>query len=130
VGPTAGLDDVEKRKFSTPPGLEIRPLGRLARSQSLYQCAILAPTLTLYEKIICFFKEGNKLIKKRTKQTKGKKSKKERKKEKTLGPKEQVGSPPPGQLSVSKLSTSKANCNTVVAMKSCSTDANRVTKLQ
>jgi hypothetical protein len=28
----AGLDDLEKRKFLTPPGLEIRPLGRPARS--------------------------------------------------------------------------------------------------
>jgi hypothetical protein len=33
VGPRAGLDDVEKRKFLTLPGLEFRPLG----SQSLYQ---------------------------------------------------------------------------------------------
>jgi hypothetical protein len=37
VGPRAGLDDVEKRKFLTIPGLELRPLGRPARSQSLYQ---------------------------------------------------------------------------------------------
>jgi hypothetical protein len=36
VGPTAGLDDVEKRKFLTLLGLELRPLGRPARSQSLY----------------------------------------------------------------------------------------------
>jgi hypothetical protein len=35
--PEAGLDDVEKRKFSTLPGLELRPLGRLARSRSLYR---------------------------------------------------------------------------------------------
>jgi hypothetical protein len=28
----AGLDDLEKRKFLTLPGLEIRPLGRPARS--------------------------------------------------------------------------------------------------
>jgi hypothetical protein len=37
VGPRAGLDVVEKRKFLTLPGLEIRPLGRPARSQSLYR---------------------------------------------------------------------------------------------
>jgi hypothetical protein len=30
VGPRAGLDDVEKRNFSTLPGLELRPLGRRA----------------------------------------------------------------------------------------------------
>jgi hypothetical protein len=28
VVPRAGLDDVEKRKFLTLPGLELRPLGR------------------------------------------------------------------------------------------------------
>jgi hypothetical protein len=37
VDPIAGLDDVEKRKFLTLPGLELRPLGRPARSQSLYR---------------------------------------------------------------------------------------------
>jgi hypothetical protein len=36
VGPRAGLDDVEKRKFLTVPGLELRPLSRLAHRQSLY----------------------------------------------------------------------------------------------
>jgi hypothetical protein len=35
LGPRAGLDDVEKRKFLTLPGLELRPLCRPARSQSL-----------------------------------------------------------------------------------------------
>jgi hypothetical protein len=28
VDPRTGLDDVEKRKFLTLPGLELRPLGR------------------------------------------------------------------------------------------------------
>jgi hypothetical protein len=37
VGPRAGLDAVEKRKFLTLPGLELRPLCRPARSQSLYR---------------------------------------------------------------------------------------------
>jgi hypothetical protein len=37
VDPRAGLDDVEKRKFLIPPGLELRLLGRPARSQSLYR---------------------------------------------------------------------------------------------
>jgi hypothetical protein len=31
------VDDVEKRKFLILPGLELRPLGRPARSQSLYR---------------------------------------------------------------------------------------------
>jgi hypothetical protein len=34
VGPRAGLDDVEKRKFLTLPGLELRPLGCLASNQT------------------------------------------------------------------------------------------------
>jgi hypothetical protein len=37
VGPRAGLDDVERRKFLTLPGLEFQRLGRPARSQSIYQ---------------------------------------------------------------------------------------------
>jgi hypothetical protein len=36
VGLRAGLGDVEKRKFLTLPGLELRPLRRPARSQALY----------------------------------------------------------------------------------------------
>jgi hypothetical protein len=35
VDPRDGLDDMEKRKFLTPPGLELRTVGRVARSQSL-----------------------------------------------------------------------------------------------
>jgi hypothetical protein len=37
VGPRASLDDVEKRKFLTLPGLELRLLGRPASNQSLYR---------------------------------------------------------------------------------------------
>jgi hypothetical protein len=37
VCPRAGLDDVEKRKFLTLPVLELRPLRRPARSESLYR---------------------------------------------------------------------------------------------
>jgi hypothetical protein len=37
VDPRASLDDVEKKKFLTFPGLELRQLGRPARSQSLYR---------------------------------------------------------------------------------------------
>jgi hypothetical protein len=33
----AGLDDLEKRKFLTPPGLELQLLCRPARRQSLYR---------------------------------------------------------------------------------------------
>jgi hypothetical protein len=37
VGPRAGMDDLEKRKFLTLPGLEGRTLGRPVRSQSTIQ---------------------------------------------------------------------------------------------
>jgi hypothetical protein len=37
VGPRAGLDDAEERKFLTLPELELRPLGRPACTQSLYR---------------------------------------------------------------------------------------------
>jgi hypothetical protein len=37
VDPRVALNDVEKRTFLTLPGLELRPLGRPARSQSLYR---------------------------------------------------------------------------------------------
>jgi hypothetical protein len=41
VGPTGSVDDVEKRKYLTLPGLELRPLGRPASSQSLYRLSCL-----------------------------------------------------------------------------------------
>jgi hypothetical protein len=41
VDPRARLEDVEKRKFLTLPGLEPRPLSHPARSQSLYQLLYL-----------------------------------------------------------------------------------------
>jgi hypothetical protein len=37
VGPIAGLEDVEKRKFLILPELELRLLDRPARTQSLYR---------------------------------------------------------------------------------------------
>jgi hypothetical protein len=37
VGPRTGLDDVEERKILPLPELELRPLGRPARSQSLHR---------------------------------------------------------------------------------------------
>jgi hypothetical protein len=45
VDPRAGLDDVEKRKFLTLPGLELRPLGRPARSQLLYRLSYPDPSM-------------------------------------------------------------------------------------
>jgi hypothetical protein len=41
----AGLDDMERRKFLTLLELELRPLGRRARSQSLYRLRYPAPQM-------------------------------------------------------------------------------------
>jgi hypothetical protein len=47
VGPRAGLDDMEKTKFLTLPGLELRTFGRPTRSQSLYRlCHVVRHTLS------------------------------------------------------------------------------------
>jgi hypothetical protein len=45
IYPRAGLDNVEKRQFLTLSGLELRPLGRPARSQSLYRLRYSGCTL-------------------------------------------------------------------------------------
>jgi hypothetical protein len=37
MDPRAGLDDLEKEKFLSPPELELRHFGRPARNQSLYR---------------------------------------------------------------------------------------------
>jgi hypothetical protein len=50
MGPRAGLDELEKRKFLTLPGLELRPLGHPTRSQSLYQLLYLGSRQKEYDK--------------------------------------------------------------------------------
>jgi hypothetical protein len=52
VGLKAGLDDVENRKSLTLPGLELRPLRRPARSQSLYRLSY--PSSNLKEVLFKF----------------------------------------------------------------------------
>jgi hypothetical protein len=52
VGPRAGLDDVEKIKLLTLPGLELRPLGRPARCQSLYRLSCLGSTHVRFNVLI------------------------------------------------------------------------------
>jgi hypothetical protein len=47
MDPRAGLDDVEKRKFLTLLGLELRTLGRPACSQSLYRLRYPGSKLSL-----------------------------------------------------------------------------------
>jgi hypothetical protein len=47
VDPRAGLDDVEKRKLFTLTGLEFRPLGRSASSQSLYRLRLTGTGIDL-----------------------------------------------------------------------------------
>jgi hypothetical protein len=48
VDPRAGLDDVEKRKFLTLPGLELRPLCCPACRQSLYRLSNITGTCLLF----------------------------------------------------------------------------------
>jgi hypothetical protein len=52
MGPKTGLDVVTKRKILPILGLELRPLGRPARSQSLYECAIPARMLALFSQLV------------------------------------------------------------------------------
>jgi hypothetical protein len=47
VDPRASLDDVKKRKLLTLAGLELRPLCRPARSQSLYRLLYPGSYLTV-----------------------------------------------------------------------------------
>jgi hypothetical protein len=49
VGPRTGVNDVEKKKFLTLPGLELQPLGGPARSQSLYRLRYLGSNFILSE---------------------------------------------------------------------------------
>jgi hypothetical protein len=46
LGPRTGLDDVEKRKFLTLPGLKLRHLGCPALSQSLYRLRYPGSSMT------------------------------------------------------------------------------------
>jgi hypothetical protein len=52
VDPRASLDDVEKRKFLTLPGLELRPLCRPAHSQSLYRTRYPGSYIIVIRKVI------------------------------------------------------------------------------
>jgi hypothetical protein len=52
LGPKAGLDDVEKRKFSTLPGLELRPLGRPARKEEVLSRNVSGGTGKDHENIL------------------------------------------------------------------------------
>jgi hypothetical protein len=52
VGPRAGLDDLEKRKFLTLPGHELRPFGRPARRQSLYRLRYQVIVKEMYVQLV------------------------------------------------------------------------------
>jgi hypothetical protein len=52
VDPRAGLDDVEKRKFLILQGLELRPLGRPALSQSLYRLRYPKTNLVNFQNLL------------------------------------------------------------------------------
>jgi hypothetical protein len=48
VSPRVGLDNVENRKSLTLPGLELRPLDRLAHNQPLYRLRYPTSPNSLY----------------------------------------------------------------------------------
>jgi hypothetical protein len=50
MGSRTGLDDMENRKFLLLSGLELRLLGRQARSQSLYR--LRHPDLEIAKKVL------------------------------------------------------------------------------
>jgi hypothetical protein len=56
VGPRTSLDDAEKRKILLLPGLELRPLGRPARTQSL---PLLDKGMVLYAHLL-FLVQGKR----------------------------------------------------------------------
>jgi hypothetical protein len=62
VGPRAGLDDVEKRKFFPPPGLELRPLGDPARRQSLYRLRYPGPLYRILLRYSATFSHINTFV--------------------------------------------------------------------
>jgi hypothetical protein len=51
VDPRAGLDDLEKRKFLTLPGLELRPLGRPTLPVDIGEYSVSSPYCCGREKI-------------------------------------------------------------------------------
>jgi hypothetical protein len=59
VGPRAGLDDLEKRKFLTLQGLELRPFGRPDRSQSVYRLRHPGSLREIKQVIKCVFNSVN-----------------------------------------------------------------------
>jgi hypothetical protein len=57
VDPRADLDDAEKRKFLTLPGLELRFPDRPARSQSLYRLHYPGSATSLgFKNVMCDFR--------------------------------------------------------------------------
>jgi hypothetical protein len=62
VDPRAGLDDMEKRKFLTLPGLELRPLSRPVRSQVLFSQNILRDRASKQAKAVSFHTVPNSLF--------------------------------------------------------------------
>jgi hypothetical protein len=59
MGSRTGLDDVEKKKISPLPGLELRPLYLSARSQSLYRLSY--PCSSPFTGDHTYLKSGNYL---------------------------------------------------------------------
>jgi hypothetical protein len=59
MNPRAGLDDVEKKKFLTLPRLNLRPLRRSSRNQSLYRLPFRDSCRNIVLKIVCIVETIN-----------------------------------------------------------------------
>jgi hypothetical protein len=60
VDTRVGLDDVEKGKYWTLPGLELRPLGRPAPSQSLSR--LLISVLKYFESKLAYYRSRDSSV--------------------------------------------------------------------
>jgi hypothetical protein len=62
VDPRAGLDDLEKRKFLTLPGLQLRPLGHPARSQSLYRLSYPGSSRSVFQNFLKIYEVDDSYV--------------------------------------------------------------------
>jgi hypothetical protein len=58
VDPRAGLDEEENRKFLALPGLELPPLCRSARSQSLYRLRYIGSSVSIIDSYFRHFNDA------------------------------------------------------------------------
>jgi hypothetical protein len=65
-GPKVGLDDLEKRKFFTLPGLELRPRRRPVAVPAHHHCYMRCETASSERTDLWYFRVGWSLVRLRT----------------------------------------------------------------